>query len=49
MPTTAPALNMPLTTEQPLRAITAVNNKNKFSFFMVEYISGIIPGKCYLF
>jgi len=36
-PTTAPALNMPPITEQPLKAITTIVINNKFNFFMMYF------------
>ena len=39
IPTTAPALNMPPTTAQPLMAIIAMKSISKFSFFIVKFIT----------
>jgi hypothetical protein len=37
MPTAAPALKIPVITEQPLRAIIAKANNNKLTFLMVDH------------
>ena len=38
MAVTAPALKMPVTTEQLLKATIATTNNNKFTFFMVDIV-----------